>query len=82
MSKQPQDLLMDLRNRVNKRDNNPSRHERLEHLTFLRNRIDAWIEALEVPAKSLGPSQEEMDCILTDLEGLLRDLRGLHVTGF
>ncbi len=75
MSKTPQDLLSHLRHQVKERDNNQNRHQRLEGLAYLRDRISAWIQAMEVPAKSLGPSQEEMDYLLTDLERELKDLR-------
>ena len=78
MSKTPQDILDRLQRQVEERDNNQSRHQRLKHLGYLRNRITAWMGALEVPARSEGPSLEEMDCILTDLEKQLKDLRRLQ----
>ena len=80
MSKTPQDILSRLRHQVNERDDNQSRHQRLKHLDYLRDRITAWMQALEVPARSEGPSQEEMDCILTDLERELKLLRNLNKT--
>lgn len=78
MSKTPQDILSRLRRQVEERDSNQNRHQRLKYLEYLRDSITAWIRALEVPAQSEGPSQEEMDCILTDLEKQLKDLRSLQ----